>query len=105
MSSLGHTVIHGQLLLMLGMGHLVRDARFLEARCCLFVKLQDNLKHETRYTISMDKPLERTWVGPQDGWDSASGNHQGGVSRVNQVDGTPDMASSPASSEGGRLAK
>lgn len=41
----------------------------------------------------MKKPLEIAWVDLKDGWDRTSGNHQGGINNVNQIDGDSDMAS------------
>ena len=40
----------------------------------------------------MEKPLEMAWVGPQVECVRVSGNCQGGVNSVSQVDGDSDVA-------------
>lgn len=43
--------------------------------------------------ISMERPKEVVWMGPQVGWDQVSVNHHSQANSVNQVNGDSDMVS------------
>ena len=79
----------------------MRGTGLAEAICWLFEIIYENLKHEPRQVIHMEKPLETIR------WGRASGNHQGRTKSVGHVDGLSDVA--PAcwfcGSVGGRLRK
>ena len=75
--------------------YLARDVGLTEARCCLFERTEENLKHEPRQAILIEKPLETALVGPKVAWGRASGNHQCGANSGSQADGVSVLA--PAS--------
>ena len=54
----GQTVNHGWLLLVPEIGLLVRDTENTEARCCLFERFWQSLKHEPRKATDIEKSLK-----------------------------------------------
>ena len=88
----GPAVNQGQLLLVLGLGPLSQRCELSESQMML---IQENLGKSEAWAKTNHlyrKPLETAWVGLKAGWGRASGNHQGGVKSMIQVDRVSDMA-------------